>query len=48
MDKTSTQTRPQATQRESRLTPAPSTINFLRQFARAYMPVEKLPGIVLN
>jgi len=28
--------------------PKSQTIDFLRQFARAYMPVSKMPGLVLN
>ncbi|MCC8120294.1 MAG: hypothetical protein LIP09_16355 [Bacteroidales bacterium] len=51
MDETSTQLRPVPATRlrqDANVRPSLSTIQFLRQFARSYMPVAKLPGIVLN
>lgn len=45
MDKTSTT---MTKEKEQKGAPSSRTLNFIRQFARVYMPVAKMPGLVLN
>lgn len=47
MDKTST-TMTNEKIRKQEDAPSSRTLNFIRQFARIYMPVAKMPGFVLN
>lgn len=50
MDNISTQQKPQNIKMRKAINKAPAqhTINFIRQFARVYMPVSGMPGLVLN
>lgn len=47
MDKTST-TMTKEKIRKQEDVPSSRTLNFIRQFARVYMPVAKMPGLILN
>ncbi len=48
MDKTSTTMTNKKIRSQKTDAPSSRTINFIRQFARVYMPVGKMPGLVLN
>lgn len=48
MDKTSTTMTNEKSRLQKTNAPSSRTIEFIRQFARVYMPVGKMPGLVLN
>lgn len=49
MNETSTQPQTQMLEsNEPKVSVSQRTIEFLKQFARAYMPVAEMPGLVLN
>lgn len=48
MDETSTQLHIQHQATAARPTPKARTIGLIKQFARAYMPISSMPGLVLN